>query len=319
MANTLSFMHVRSLVGLARVCKRRIRHLRKVLLLEVKIEEEEKQNADKGDIKGTEKPLKNLLAAYNAEEKDRLVIEEDELTIIKGELTQALREETKINEVVDLMQKSGMKEDAAALKKTETDLNNLLVAIRGYMKKIISLEMDALNDNERIVKYQHIMSSNFLTGKSFQQAIEEIKEIKEFEKEDHELFNLFDKLNEAVIEARKEPKALERVKMYAHKINSLVEHEEETLKTLVRDIYELLHIIHIVYMHLLAMMTKGNHEGFYQIFIEGLGKEGYPKNILQEIDSEYQEVAKRIMLDSKHIFEMARWLGYEMQAGQAQA
>ena len=309
MITSFSFMHIRSLVGLAKQCRNKMRNLRKTLIQLGEIRSSLKKAQDEGDIDSTHDDLIKLLKIYEKQEEYRKITEEDEFKIELEEIRKELADNSKMKALLDRL-KSSHPDLAAILDSEQKEYAKIIQETRTSVKQIVSEELDMLRNRESRIKYMRLMGDKFQAGQAFNDLVDEVKRLRADAKEEEVIISLFYRIEESM--SKKDNAAIDK---YVKELVSEMKKEGEIRKKIFQDITDALHFLHLIYSHLLLMMDENNPQGMKQGHIEKLKKEGYPVGRLKDVEEEYNKLRGQVDKDSRSIFRMAKWVGLEMNTG----
>lgn len=310
---SLSFMHIRTLNGLLRVSRRKIRGLRRALLEEKKAKAELSAAEQVGAIDGVKKGLKQLLELYREEECDIIRVEENELKILHDEMRE---EAEQFKNLVKYLEEAvkivpSVNADVYEIKKHFSDI---MGKEQDEVKQIVREALDIFRDRSTRLRYATLTTNNFTSGRAFSQLTEEIKQMKTLKSEESRVEGLSKGL-EATIRGKDNGNISKGVS----EIRKAIEDELRDSEELIRNIHAVMHSLTIVTIHYLNAAVEHEDSSSLWRKFEELMKQGYPKDILESLERQHLSDRQVAIKDLQHIFQLARWMGYEAQAQRAQA
>lgn len=307
-------MHLRSLRGLLKVSVRKIRGLRRSMLMEKAIEDNFTVASEKGDINKTKKSLIQLLDLFKGEEKNIITIEENEMRILHDEVADEAKD---FQDLLKLL--ADAKNRFPNLRKMITEIeehfSTTLSKEGSDIKTIVKESLDMFRDRSSRLRYANLTTNNFTSGTVFRELKDELGKLSELQRDEADMKSTMGEL-ESALKSKKDELSIAHI---LKKINETIKKEMKASEELVQDVHNVMHALNIVTIHYLnAVMEDEDHRSIHQKFAK-LMKEGYPKDILNPIESSFEGDRKAALGDFRHMFELARWMGYEVQAQQRQA
>jgi hypothetical protein len=289
----MSFMHIRSTLGLIRHIKRQARHLRREIKSIASLVEEEKAARDSGEVERVKQAWQKILSSYTKEETILNRITKEEEIEIREEIKIKKQEEEQVKALLNKLDNQ-----------TKQRLNVFFDSLRTAMKEI-NKEAHAIRKEQRdmerfrthFTKYLSLKSDRRLARSIRRMAKDEYRKTSLSLKEKSRLDNLTSELEKSLKSnnATAVNRLIEEINKEGGKIRDVLVAEA-------RIIREIMHDINIIHIHLLEKVLDKTPKQ-----IESLMKEGFPRLPLSQIKENYQQLVNLMHSNLRKLYQMARY------------
>lgn len=284
----MSFMTMRSTLGMAKHIVKLSRHLRKTIIAASKQSSKFKQAVQLGSVDAVQKSWKELFDAYAEEEKE---INE----LVKDEQIELRNEEKHNIQIKNLFDKLDPQQKQA-LDQLYKELQAEMQELQGGAKEIMREMRYVYKDKEGIMRFRTRKSDPRLAKILYRLAKREKKTIKLEKKGETALEKLF----------KDEAGKKKNMKKWVNDLMKLGEEEIKLLKTELAEIKEIMHDINILHIHLIKKVYEESERELAE-----LQKQGFPSLQLQANRQIRQNVAQMMHNNMLHLFKMSRYLKRE--------
>lgn len=299
MVTALSFMHIRSTVGLARQVKRLARHLISELGSLEKLNEMISQDISAGAVAKTTKAEKTKIALYK-----RIMGQLEKMT--HNEQIEIMEEEKKMQTderlVADIDRTlEGLPTVKRVLDKILADLKKVEGQISVDSRRIRKEQRDMVRDRERFLRYwtfQSVMgeSGEVRLAKVIKRlAKKESAILKKEEKGQSVFFNNLQKLAKAVKERKTAAAEKLATKLEGSNIIDLFGKE-------IKVITEMLHDVNIIMIHMVSKVQKDLPKELGRLHALG-----FPEEPMHELSTEVANIQQQIHHQLWQLYRMAKY------------
>ena len=290
---SMSFMHIRSTLGLIRHIRREARHLRREIHSIEGLIQQEKAARDSGEIESVKEAWQKLINSYTKQETilDRITKEQE------IEIREELKTHKQVKQQVEALLGKLDNQSKQRLKVFFDSLQAATDEIRKDARAIRKEQRDMNKFRQHFTKYLTLKSDRMLTRAIRRIARDEYKKTSLSLKYKSKL----DQLTTDLEKALKSNNAA-AVNRLIEDINKQGGQLRDVMVAEARDIKEIMHDVNIIHIHLLEKVLDKTPAQF-----KSLMQEGFPRTPLSQIKDNYQQLVNLMHSNLTKLYHMARY------------